>query len=116
LKPPLLAVQAAVRDLPVLQTRAEHFLRVLEAGKVSTNVYLRRLHNFALDMSWLPWPVLAKRRWPKAQFKDKQAITWEEHQGIVAREQNGERKAFYQSAWQPGRVAIRHGVSGCGEH
>jgi len=91
-----------VRDLPVLQTRAEHFLRVLEAGKVSTNVHLRRLHNFALDMSWLPWPVLAKRRWPKVQFKDKRAITWEEHQGIVAREQNAERKAFYQLAWHLG--------------
>jgi hypothetical protein len=25
-------------------------------GKVPTNVYLRRLHNFALDMKWLPWP------------------------------------------------------------
>jgi hypothetical protein len=91
-----------VRELPVLQTRAEHFLRVLEAGKVSTNVHLRRLHNFALDMSWLPWPVLAKRRWPKVQFKDKRAITWEEHQAIVAREQNGERKAFYQLAWHLG--------------
>ena len=31
---------------------------MLEAGKVSTNVYLRRIHNFALDMTWLPWPVL----------------------------------------------------------
>jgi hypothetical protein len=25
----------------------------------STNVYLRRIHNFALDMNWLPWPILA---------------------------------------------------------
>jgi hypothetical protein len=33
---------------------AEHFLRVLAVGTVSTNVYLRRLHNFALDMGWLP--------------------------------------------------------------
>jgi integrase len=91
-----------LRDLPVLQTRAEHFLRVLEAGKVSTNVHLRRLHNFALDMSWLPWPVLPKRRWPKVEFKDKRAITWEEHQAIIAREQNAERKSFYQLAWHLG--------------
>ena len=50
----------SLRHLPLLETRPEHFLRVLEAGKVSTNVYLRRIHNFALDMTWLPWPVLAK--------------------------------------------------------
>ncbi|HEY3854094.1 MAG TPA: tyrosine-type recombinase/integrase [Verrucomicrobiae bacterium] len=92
----------AVRHLAVLETRSEHFLRALEGGKVSTNVYLRRLHNFALDMSWLPWPVLAKRQWPKVQFKDKRAITLEEHQAIVAREQNVERKAFYQLAWHLG--------------
>jgi integrase len=91
-----------LRTLPVLETRAEHFLRVLEAGKVSTNVYLRRIHNFALDMNWLPWPVLPKRQWPKVEHKDKRAITIEEHQAIVAREQNPERKAFYQLAWHLG--------------
>jgi integrase len=85
-----------------LETRPEHFLRVLETGKVSTNIYLRRIHNFALDMTWLPWPVIVKRQWPKVQFKDKRAITWEEHQAIVAREQNPERKAFYQLAWHLG--------------
>jgi len=42
-----------IRHLPILETRPEHFLHVLEAGKVSTNVYLRRIHNFALDMTWL---------------------------------------------------------------
>jgi integrase len=89
-------------DLPVLQTRPEHFLRVLEAGKVSTNVYLRRIHNFALDMTWLPWPVIVKRQWPKVEFKDKRAITHDEHLAIVAREQNAERKAFYQLAWHLG--------------
>ena len=91
-----------IRQLPLLETRPEHFLRVLEAGKVSTNVYLRRLHNFALDMTWLPWPVLAKKRWPEIEFKEKRAITWEEHQAIIAREPNSERKAFYRLAWHLG--------------
>jgi integrase len=91
-----------IRHLPVLETRPENFLRVLETGKVSTNVYLRRIHNFALDMTWLPWPVIVKRQWPKVQFKDKRAITWEEHQAIVARELNPERKAFYKLAWHMG--------------
>jgi hypothetical protein len=44
----------AIRTRPLMETRSEHFLRVLEAGKVSTNIYLRRIHNFALGMNWLP--------------------------------------------------------------
>ncbi len=91
-----------IRHLPLLETRPEHFLRVLEAGKVSTNIYLRRIHNFALDMNWLPWPVLAKKRWPAVEFKEKRAITLAEHQAIVARETNPERKAFYKLAWHLG--------------
>src|SRR5277367_5118537 len=91
-----------IRHLPILETRPEHFLRVLEAGKVSTNVYLRRIHNFALDMTWLPWPVLAKKRWPAVVFKEKRGITLAEHLAIVAREQNPERKAFYKLAWHLG--------------
>ena len=91
-----------IRDLVVLQTQAEHFLKALENGGVSTNVYLRRIHNFALDMNWLPWPVLPKKRWPAVTFKKKRAITWEEHSQIVEREGNPERKAFYQLAWHTG--------------
>jgi integrase len=91
-----------IRHLPLLETRPEHFLRVLETGKVSTNVYLRRLHNFALDMTWLPWPVLPKKRWPVVEFKDKRAITLAEHLAVVARENNPERKAFYKLAWHLG--------------
>jgi integrase len=92
----------SVRDRVVLETQAEHFLKVLEEGSVSTNIYLRRIHNFALDMNWLPWPVLPKKRWPAIKFKAKRAIKWEEHQAIVAREQNAQRKAFYQLAWHLG--------------
>lgn len=92
----------SIQDLPVLETRAEHFLRVLERGCVSTNIYLRRIHNFALDMSWLPWPVLPKKRWPEIRFQEKRAITLDEHRAIVARETNSERKAFYLLAWHLG--------------
>jgi integrase len=92
----------SIRDLVVLETQPEHFLKVLEQGSVSTNIYLRRIHNFAMDMSWLPWPVLPKKRWPAIKFKEKRAITWKEHQAIVARELNPERKAFYQLAWHLG--------------
>ncbi len=91
-----------IRRLPVLETRPEHFLRVLESGKVSTNVFLRRLHNFALDMTWLPWPVIVKRQWPLVVFRPKRAITWAEHLAIVEHERNPERRAFYQLAWHVG--------------
>jgi len=45
-----------------METRAENFLRAMEAGQVSTNIHLRRIHNFALDMNWLPVPVIPKRQ------------------------------------------------------
>ncbi len=92
----------SIRDRVILETNAEHFLRVLEDGTVSTNIYLRRIHNFALDMGWLPWPVVPKKQWPPVQFGEKRAITLEEHQAIVARERNPERKAFYELAWHLG--------------
>src|SRR5271170_4255884 len=93
---------ASLRNLVVLETQAEHFLKVLENGSISTNIYLRRIHNFALDMNWLPWPILPKRQWPQVRFKDKRAITIEEHQKIIAAEVNPERKALYQLCWHLG--------------
>ena len=91
-----------LRHVRVVQTLAEHFLDVLQDPKVSTNVYLRRLHNYALDMNWLGWPVIPKRRWPKVTHAEKRAITLEEHGKIVAREFNPERKAFYELLWHLG--------------
>jgi integrase len=86
----------------VIETQAEHFLAVLRAGSVSTNVHLRKLNNFCLDMGWLPWPVLPRRQWPKFEFKEKRAITPEEHQTIVAREPNPETRSFYELLWHLG--------------
>jgi integrase len=91
-----------IRNLPVAETRPEHFDRALADGKVSTNVYLRRIHNHALGMECLLRSIIPRLQWPKVQFKDKRAITFEEHQAIVAREQNAGRKAFYQLAWHLG--------------
>jgi len=86
----------------IIETQGEFLLRVLQSGTVSTNVYLRRLHNFCVDMNWLPWPLLPKRQWPAVRFGDKRGITLDEHSRIVAREQNPERKAFYRLAWHLG--------------
>jgi hypothetical protein len=71
-----------IRDRKLLQTTSEHFLAVLNHGSVSTNVYLRRAHNFAIGMHWLPWPVLPKLQWPPVTYKAKRAITFAEHARI----------------------------------
>ena len=86
----------------IIETPGELLLKVMQAGKVSTNVYLRRLHNFCADMGWLPWPLIPKRQWPVVKFKEKRAITLEEHQKIIAAEVNPERKALYQLCWHLG--------------
>jgi hypothetical protein len=51
-----------IRKKKLIDTRPEHFLDVLNSGTVSTNMFLRRIHNFALALHWLPWPVLPKNR------------------------------------------------------
>jgi integrase len=91
-----------IRKLPVAETRPEHFDRALADGKVSTNVYLRRIHNHALGMEWLLKSVIPRLQWPKPVFKSKRAITAEEHAAIVAREQNAERRDFYELLWHTG--------------
>jgi hypothetical protein len=88
-----------IRSQPLLRTTVEHFLRVSESGTVSTNVHLRNLHNFALGMHWLPWPVLPRKQWPAIRFKEKRAITPGEHAKIIECERNPEMKAFYQLLW-----------------
>jgi integrase len=86
----------------IIETPGELLLQVMQAGTVSTNVYLRRLHNFCADMNWLPWSLIPKRQWPAVTFKAKRAITLEEHHQIIAAEVNPERKALYQLCWHLG--------------
>lgn len=91
-----------IRNLPVAETRPEHFDRALADGKVSTNVYLRRVHNHALGMEWLLKSVIPRLQWPKPVFKDKRAITAQEHAAIVVHESNPERRNFYELLWHTG--------------
>ena len=91
-----------ILDKVILETRAEHLLQVLNEGTVSTNVFLRRLHNFCIGMNWLAWPILPKRLWPPVKFRNKRAIKREEHERIIAREGNRERRDFYRLCWHLG--------------
>lgn len=91
-----------IRSRPLIETRSENFLAVLQAGTISTNVFLRRLHNFALDMNWLPIPVLPRKQWPSVRFGEKRAITAEEAEAILNIESNPERRSFYRLLWHLG--------------
>lgn len=91
-----------IRKLPILETQPVHLMRVFEEGCVSTNIFLRRLHNFAMGVNWLPWPILGKKGWPKIVFKEKRAITQKEHLAILSLEKNAERLAFYECCWHLG--------------
>jgi integrase len=86
----------------VVTTLPEDFLAVLRAGTVSTNVYLRRIQNHALDLGWLPVPVLPKKKFPKIKHKEKRGIKPEEHARIVAREGNEERRDYYDLCYYLG--------------
>ena len=92
----------SIKDRPLIQTHPEHLLDVLEAGTVATNVFLRRIHNFALELDWIPKAILPKRQWPAVRYREKRAVTLHEHQKILERERNPEHKAFYQLCWHLG--------------
>src|SRR5260221_4233817 len=55
------------------ETVAEELFRVMQAGTVSTNVFFRPGHNFALDMNWLALPVIPKKHRAKYRPSEKQA-------------------------------------------
>lgn len=92
----------SIKGLALIETQAEHLLKVLQIGTVSTNVFLRKLHNFCVDMNWLPWPIVPKRQWPAVKFKERRPITLEEHRRIIERETNPERRKFYELCWHLG--------------
>lgn len=83
----------------IIETKGEELLAALQRGTVSTNVHLRKLHNFCLAMTWLPWPIIPRPQWPAIKFKEKRGITESEHHRIIEREGNLERRAFYELCW-----------------
>lgn len=48
------------------------------------------------------WPILPPRCWPVIKWKNRRAITAEEHERIVSTECNAERKQYYQMLWELG--------------
>ena len=91
-----------IRHKPLVQTTAEDLLKILHASGNCVGHYLRRLHNLAVDLGWSPWPILAKRAWPKIHSESKRAITAEEHGAVIASEKNSERRAYYELLYETG--------------
>jgi len=91
-----------IRHRAIVETTSAELLAVLRAGTGSTNHYLRRLHNLAIGLGWLTWPILPPKLWPKVEWRRKRGITWAEHQRIVSSETNPERRLYYELLWEIG--------------
>ncbi len=92
----------SIRDNKLIETTGDDLLRVISQNGSATNHYLRRFHNLAVGLGWLPWPILATRLWPKSKSKHKRAITWEEHNKIIDTEKNEERRLYCELLWELG--------------
>ena len=92
-----------IRHLPILET---------QAGTFSASAGNRHGFNQCLSAAHpqlrpghgagCRGRCVVKRHGRPSSSRRSAAITWEEHQAIVAREQNPERKAFYKLAWHLG--------------
>ena len=91
-----------LRHIKLVETNADDFLAILNRAKVSDAHHLKRLHNLALGLGWLSFPVLAPRLWPRLHTKPKRGITLAEHQAILQAEKNPERSLYYQLLWEIG--------------
>jgi len=85
-----------------VQTTGENLLTIIHSNGNCVAHYLRRLHNLALDLGWLPWPILPKRAWPKIRSQSKRAITAEEHAAVITSEKNPERRTYYELLYETG--------------
>ena len=91
-----------LRNKKLVETTPDDLRAVLKAGGVFTNHFLRCLHNLAVGLGWLPWPIIPSKLWPQAPSKEKRGITAEEHQKIIDNERNAERRAYYELLWAVG--------------
>lgn len=91
-----------LRSKCLIETTSQDFMDVLRVRSVFVHSVLKNLHNLAVGMGWLPWPVLAPKLWPKPQPKARRGITLEEHRRILDAEKNAERNLYYQLLWEVG--------------
>ena len=92
----------ALGNKRLLETTADDFLAVFKDGKVSIVYFLKRLHNFALNLGWLALPIVAPYLWPKYEAKDRRGITPAEQESILAQEKKAEWELFLKLLWETG--------------
>ncbi len=91
-----------LRNKTLLETTADDFFAVFKDGKVSIVSFLKRLHNFAVNLGWIAVPLVAPYLWPKYEPKDRRGITQDEHESVLAREKIAEWKLFLELLWETG--------------
>jgi integrase len=88
-----------IRNKPIALTSGEELKAVLKRGGAAANNYLRRLHNLAVDNGWIQWEIIPSKKWGKAVKNPKRGVTLDEHQRIIATEENEERRHYYEMLW-----------------
>jgi integrase len=91
-----------LRHKRLLETTTDDFLAMFKDGKVSIVNFLKRLHNFAVNLGWIAVPMVAPYLWPRYEPKDRRGITLDEHQRLLANEQTAEWKLFLELLWETG--------------
>jgi len=93
-----------IKDVRLTETESAHFLAVLNHSKagVSTNKWLRIVHNRALDLNWLPMPVMARKAWPSSRAKRVQAIARKQHEKLIETEQDPGFRHYLEMLWETG--------------
>jgi len=92
----------ALRRKKLLETTADDFFAVFKSSKVSIVYFLKRLHNFALNLGWIAIPIVAPYLWPKYEPKSRRGITRDEQETILAAEKHAEWKLFLELLWETG--------------
>src|SRR5713101_9477887 len=69
-----------IRDQKIVETTADQLREIHARGGAFTKHAVRLMHNLALGLGWLPWPIIPPKLWPEIATKPKRAITWEEHE------------------------------------
>ena len=91
-----------IRASVLIQTKAERIRVILEDCTVSTAHYLKRLHNLAYGLGWLPSPLLP------AQTMAKIAVQGQtRHHGGRARTDSGSREEPRAEILLPIALGIR---------
>ncbi len=64
-----------LRRIVLTETTPENIKAAIKSGGVFTNHFLRCVHNLAVGLGWLPWPIIASKLWPETAKKAKRGIT-----------------------------------------